>query len=110
MRILLSLFVVILFAAALASADPAPPELADEVLVLRWQRDATRVQAAENALAVAQRDLEQLKQAAEKSRAAIVAHHKLDLTAGDDINAETRVIKRAPKPEPKPAPKKDVKK
>lgn len=71
------------------------PELADEMLVLRWQRDVAR---AENALRIAA----ELERAAAASRDAILAKHKIE--PGDEIDGETRVIKRAAKA------KKDVKK
>lgn len=86
MRLTILAFVFVLFFAALASA--AEPELADEALTLKFQRDQARLQLAQKELAA--------------SIAAIVQRHKLDLAAGDDFDPETRVIKRAPK--------KDVKK
>lgn len=88
MRLTILALAFVLFFAALASADA--PELADEALVLRWQRDIARMNAARLAL--------------ELSTAALVARHNLG--PGDEIpDPETRVIKRAPRPAPKsPAP------
>lgn len=91
MKTLLAILAALLFLAAHASAEQ--PELADEALVLRWQRDVARVELARRALLEAER-------AAEASRVAVVTRHKL--VDGDSLDAETRVIKRAPK--------KDVKK
>lgn len=89
----------VLLCAGIACADPKP-EIVDEADVLRVQLAESRAESLAVKIEAAKRDLAELQKAASDERTKLTTKYRLG--EGDQIDPQTRAIKRAPK--------KDVKK